>query len=72
MMAGNQGFEPWEVLPSPVFKTGVFNHSTNSPNQKNQKKEANGGDTQTRTGDKGFAGLGLTTWRCRHKTRQTK
>ena len=26
-----------------------------------------GGDTQNRTGDKGFADLGLTTWLCRRK-----
>gem|GEM_PF-4340711 len=26
------------------------------------KKEVFGGDAQTRTGDKGFAGLCLTTW----------
>ena len=26
-MAGRGGFEPPEVLPSPVFKTGTFDHS---------------------------------------------
>ena len=27
IMAGRGGFEPPEVLPSPVFKTGTFDHS---------------------------------------------
>ena len=27
VMAGRGGFEPPEVLPSPVFKTGTFDHS---------------------------------------------
>ena len=30
-MAGHQGFEPWEVLPSPVFKTGAIDHSASDP-----------------------------------------
>ena len=31
VMAGHQGFEPWEVLPSPVFKTGAIDHSASDP-----------------------------------------
>ena len=30
-MAEGQGFEPWEALTSPVFKTGAFNHSATPP-----------------------------------------
>ncbi len=30
-MAERQGFEPWELLHSPVFKTGAFDHSATSP-----------------------------------------
>ncbi len=30
-MAERQGFEPWEVLPSTVFKTAAFDHSAISP-----------------------------------------
>jgi hypothetical protein len=29
----SQGFEPWEALPSLVFKASAFVHSANSPNQ---------------------------------------
>ena len=30
-MAEGQGFEPWDGLPSPVFKTGAFGHSATPP-----------------------------------------
>jgi hypothetical protein len=30
-MAEGQGFEPWEPLDSPVFKTGAFDHSATPP-----------------------------------------
>ena len=30
-MAEEVGFEPTEVLPSPVFKTGTINHSVTLP-----------------------------------------
>ncbi len=30
-MAEAQGFEPWKVLPLPVFKTGAFNRSATLP-----------------------------------------
>ncbi len=30
-MAEGQGFEPWEVLPSLVFKTSAFDHSATPP-----------------------------------------
>ena len=30
-MAEGQGFEPWDGLPSPVFKTGAFNRSATPP-----------------------------------------
>ncbi len=30
-MAERQGFEPWDGFPSPVFKTGAFDHSATSP-----------------------------------------
>ena len=30
-MAERQGFEPWDGCPSPVFKTGAFDHSATSP-----------------------------------------
>ena len=30
-MEESEGFEPSEVLPSPVFKTGAINHSANFP-----------------------------------------
>lgn len=30
-MAERQGFEPWEVLPSTVFKTAAFDRSAISP-----------------------------------------
>ena len=30
-VAGPQGFEPWEVLPSPVFKTGAFDQLCQRP-----------------------------------------
>ena len=30
-MAEGQGFEPWEPLDSPVFKTGAFGHSATPP-----------------------------------------
>ena len=30
-LAEGQGFEPWEVLPSLVFKTSAFDHSATPP-----------------------------------------
>ena len=30
-VAEGQGFEPWDGLPSPVFKTGAFGHSATPP-----------------------------------------
>lgn len=30
-MAEGQGFEPWDGRPSPVFKTGAFDHSATPP-----------------------------------------
>ena len=30
-MAEGQGFEPWEVLPSLVFKTSAFDRSATPP-----------------------------------------
>ena len=30
-MAEGQGFEPWDVLPSLVFKTSAFDHSATPP-----------------------------------------
>lgn len=30
-MAEGQGFEPWEPLGSPVFKTGAIDHSATPP-----------------------------------------
>ena len=30
-MAEGQGFEPWEPLGSPVFKTGAIDHSAKPP-----------------------------------------
>lgn len=30
-LAEGQGFEPWDALTSPVFKTGAFNHSATPP-----------------------------------------
>jgi hypothetical protein len=30
-MAEGQGFEPWDALTSPVFKTGAFNRSATPP-----------------------------------------
>ena len=50
-MAGRQGFEPWEVLPSTVFKTAAFDHSAISRNSSKC-----GGATRIRTGDQSFAG----------------
>ena len=37
------------------------------PRQTTKKENKNGGDTQNRTGDKGFADLCLTAWLCRLK-----
>ena len=65
-MAGREGFEPPEVLPSTVFKTAAFNHSAISRIY-SIYLFIFGGDTQIRTGDQGFAGPRLTTWLCRHK-----
>ena len=45
-VAGREGFEPPEVLPSTVFKTAAFNHSAISRFLKKI-----GGDTQIRTGE---------------------
>ena len=59
------GFEPREVLPSPVFKTGAFDQLSQSSIYKE-----GGGATQIRTGDSSFAGCGLTTWRW-HQNRVT-
>ena len=41
------------------------------PRQTIKKGNKNGGDTQNRTGDKGFADLCLTAWLCRHMERKT-
>ncbi len=30
-VAEGQGFEPWDVLPSLVFKTSAFDHSATPP-----------------------------------------
>ncbi len=30
-LAERQGFEPWDLLQSPVFKTGAIDHSATSP-----------------------------------------
>ena len=42
-MAGRGGFEPPEVLPSPVFKTGTFDHSDISRCRNKKKLEATPG-----------------------------
>ncbi len=33
-MEESEGFEPSRLLHPPVFKTGAFNHSANSPYKK--------------------------------------
>lgn len=43
-MAGREGFEPPEVLPSTVFKTAAFDHSAIS--RKINNEEMIGGDTR--------------------------
>lgn len=40
-MAGREGFEPPEVLPSTVFKTAAFNHSAISRKKKDKVKKDN-------------------------------
>lgn len=49
-MAGREGFEPPEVLPSTVFKTAAFNHSAIS-RYTYERLMKFGGDTQIRTGE---------------------
>ncbi len=39
-MAERQGFEPWEVLPSTVFKTAAIDHSAISPQIKIENPNA--------------------------------
>ena len=34
LMAEGQGFEPWDALTSPVFKTGAFDHSATPPDSR--------------------------------------
>ena len=60
-MAGRGGFEPPEVLPSPVFKTGTFDHSDISRTVKKlsltDKMEEPAG---LEPANSSFAGCGLT------------
>ena len=59
-MAGREGFEPPEVLPSTVFKTAAFNHSAIS------RLVIVEATPRFELGNQGFAGPCLTTWLCRH------
>ncbi len=72
-MAGREGFEPPEVLPSTVFKTAAFNRSAIS--RICEKKKYIESKIQSlfleatprfELGNQGFAGPCLTTWLCRH------
>ena len=56
-MAGRGGFEPPEVLPSPVFKTGTFDHSDIS-----RRLEATPG---FEPGIRALQAPALATWLCR-------
>ncbi len=73
-MAGREGFEPPEVLPSTVFKTAAFNHSAIS--RICEKKKYIESKIQSlfleatprfELGNQGFAGPCLTAWLCRLK-----
>lgn len=69
-MAGREGFEPPEVLPSTVFKTAAFNHSAISryknPTLVNLSSYYDLEATpRFELGNQGFAGPCLTTWLCR-------
>ena len=78
-VAGREGFEPPEVLPSTVFKTAAFNHSAISRAEKcaqirarfalktARKSEMLEATPRFELGNQGFAGPRLTTWLCRHK-----
>ncbi len=53
-VAEGVGFEPTEVLPSPVFKTGAFNRSATLPFGPTPPRDAGrpiGGASGTRTPD---------------------
>ena len=45
-MAEGQGFEPWEVLPSLVFKTSAFDRSATPPKAANNDDLPNGSQYQ--------------------------
>ena len=63
IMVDPLGFEPREVWPSPVFKTGAFDQLSQRSTIVVKKRYKTGGATQIWTGDSSFAGCGLTTWR---------
>lgn len=71
-MAGREGFEPPEVLPSTVFKTAAFNHSAISRDfvtilkiEIKSKILIMEATPRFELGNQGFAGPCLTTWLCR-------
>ncbi len=63
-VAGREGFEPPEVLPSTVFKTAAFDHSAIS--RKINEEYNMEATPRFELGNQGFAGPCLTAWLCRH------